>query len=89
LGLATTPLQIIQKSGSVAAMLEHGLTVLVNRDDWHLRGTNFQMTEFSPRLIVSKQLSLLETLPSRNPWNSEGNGARRIAGQMLAGMKAS
>ncbi len=89
LGLATTPLQIIQKSGSVAAMLEHGLTVLVTRDDWRLRGTNFQMNEVSPRLIVSKQLSLLETLPTRNPWYSEGNGARRIAGQMLAGMKAS
>jgi hypothetical protein len=89
LGLATTPLQIIQKSGTVAAMLEHGLPVLVTRDDWRLRGANFQMGEVSPRLIVSKQLSLLETLPMRNPWYSEGNGARRVAGQMLAGMKAS
>ncbi len=88
LGLATTPLQIIQKSGSVAAMLEHGLTILATRDDWRLRGTNIQMSEVSPRLITSKQLSLLETLPTRNPWYSEGNGARRIAGQMLAGMKS-
>jgi len=33
LGLATSPVQLIQKSGSVVAMLEHGLPVLVTRSD--------------------------------------------------------
>lgn len=37
-GIATTPWEIIGKSGSVAAMLEHGLPVIVNRDDIHYAG---------------------------------------------------
>ncbi len=32
-GLATTPRSIIGKSGTVTSMLEHGLPVIVNRDD--------------------------------------------------------
>ena len=37
IGIATTPWALIEKSGSVAAMLDHGLPVLVTRDDWYLR----------------------------------------------------
>ena len=37
-GVATTPLSLIGKSASVAAMLEHGLPVIVNRNDVHFRG---------------------------------------------------
>jgi hypothetical protein len=37
-GIATTPWEIIGKSGSAAAMLEHGLPVVVNRDDVHYEG---------------------------------------------------
>ncbi|MGB8353049.1 MAG: hypothetical protein WCD79_04105 [Chthoniobacteraceae bacterium] len=33
-GIATTPWALIGKSATVAAMLEHGLPVIVNRDDW-------------------------------------------------------
>lgn len=33
-GLATHPWALIEKSGSTAALLEHGLPVLVPRDDW-------------------------------------------------------
>jgi hypothetical protein len=32
-GIATTPLALIGKSGTVAAMFDHGLPVVVNRDD--------------------------------------------------------
>lgn len=32
-GIATTPWQVIGKSGTVAAMLEHGVPVIVSRDD--------------------------------------------------------
>ena len=32
-GIATTPLVLLQKSGSVEAMQDHGLPVIVNRDD--------------------------------------------------------
>ena len=37
-GVATTPLSLIGKSASVAAILDHGLPVIVNRNDVHFRG---------------------------------------------------
>ena len=37
-GIAPHPWALIGKSGAAAAMLEHGLPVLVPRDDWRLRG---------------------------------------------------
>ncbi|MEA3213392.1 MAG: hypothetical protein QOE70_6449 [Chthoniobacter sp.] len=37
LGVATSPGALIGKSGTVAAMLDHGLPVVVTRDDWELR----------------------------------------------------
>ncbi len=36
-GITTTPLALAGKSGSVAAMVDHGLPVLFLRDDWVLR----------------------------------------------------
>ena len=39
-GVAASPWQLIEKSGSAASMLDHGLPVIVNRDDWHWRGTS-------------------------------------------------
>lgn len=39
-GIGTTPWQLIEKSGGIAAMLEHGLSVVVTRNDWQLRGYN-------------------------------------------------
>jgi len=35
-GIATTPWELIGKSAAAAAMLEHGLPVIVNRDDWEI-----------------------------------------------------
>ena len=37
LGVATTPWALVEKSGSVAAMVEHGLPVVVTRDDWQTK----------------------------------------------------
>ncbi len=37
-GIAPHPWALIGKSGAAAAMLDHGLPVLVPRDNWHLRG---------------------------------------------------
>lgn len=36
-GVATSPWQLISKSGTAAAMLDHGLSVIVNRDNFHSR----------------------------------------------------
>jgi glycosyltransferase involved in cell wall biosynthesis len=38
LGVATTPLSLIGKSSTVAAMLDHGLPVIVSRNDVHFQG---------------------------------------------------
>lgn len=37
-GIAASPWQLIAKSGSAMAMIEHGLPVIANRDDWQARG---------------------------------------------------
>jgi glycosyltransferase involved in cell wall biosynthesis len=50
LGVATTPLSLIPKSSSVAAILEHGLPVIVTRDDIHFRGVQTAI-EWADRLI--------------------------------------
>lgn len=36
-GIATHPWALLGKSGAVAAMIDHGLPVIVPRDDWQLR----------------------------------------------------
>jgi hypothetical protein len=88
LGLATSPRQAIQKSGSVAAMLEHGLPVLVTRDDWHLRGINTQPDETSFPLLSPQQFGLLNTLPTREVVTAGESRLKRVAGQMLAELRA-
>ncbi|HYP15851.1 MAG TPA: hypothetical protein VEQ65_01460, partial [Opitutus sp.] len=56
-GLATHPWALIEKSGTTATLLEHGLPVLVPRDDWQPRhGT-----------IVSARDPLLRRLPDLSP----------------------
>lgn len=83
LGLATSPRQIIQKSGSVAAMLEHGLPVLVTRDDWRLCGWESPPVETSSQLISPIQFSRLVTLPSRNPQSPGDSAVKRVADQLI------
>lgn len=57
-GIATTPWALIGKSATVAAMLEHGLPVIVNRDDVHYAG--WREEEGTSQLI-----SMDENLPER------------------------
>lgn len=83
IGLATSPRQVIQKSGSVAAMLEHGLPVLVTRDDWHLRGPDSPLAQNPARLLSPKQFGLLETLPLRDRQLSHASGVGHVASQLL------
>jgi glycosyltransferase involved in cell wall biosynthesis len=87
LGLATSPQQNIQKSGSVAAMQEHGLPVLVTRDDWHLRGATFSVAEISRRLLVPEQIPALKQLPRRSPEPPKECGLKNVADLMLTIMK--
>ncbi len=70
-GIATTPYQVIGKSGSAAAMAEHGLPVIVNRteryglpadDQPHPEPLYLPMTPELPRLLAQ--------LPPRRPARS-------------------
>lgn len=90
LGLATTPRQMIQKSGSVNAMLEHGLKILVTRDDWRLRGVDSlpEPAEMSGRLFSPEQFAGLTTLPTRDAHQSGDRGVKRIADKLLAALKS-
>lgn len=49
-GIATTPWQLVGKSGTAAAMLEHGLPVIVSRDDVRLRTSANPTTGTDPLL---------------------------------------
>jgi hypothetical protein len=87
LGLATSPRQLIQKSGSVAAMLEHGLSVLVVRDDWQLRVNPVQPESGASRLFSTSQFALLKTLPMRNFISPVKREANTIASRLLSEME--
>ena len=89
IGIATTPRQVIQKSGSVAAMLEHGLKVLVIRDDWHLRGAYAPSDQKSSQLLSPSEFALLKTLPVRSVQPSGENTVKRVAMRLLAEMSSS
>jgi glycosyltransferase involved in cell wall biosynthesis len=67
-GIATTPLSLIGKSGCVAAMLDHGLPVIVTRDDIHFAGIS--ETELSSDLLIpmgENLVSRLSSVRSRSP----------------------
>lgn len=63
-GIATHPWALIGKSGAVAAMLDHGLPVVVPRDDWVLRVRPivvppidrlvFQLSDMPPELMAGR-----------------------------------
>jgi hypothetical protein len=57
-GIATHPWALLGKSGAVAAMLDHGLPVVVPRDDWELRKRPEPVPAID-RLVVK-----LENLPA-------------------------
>ena len=65
-GIATTPWNLIGKSASVAAMLDLGLPVIVNRDDVHYQG-------ISPSAQDPLLIRMTEDLPAQI------NAARRQA----------
>lgn len=53
-GIATHPWALIGKSGAVAAMLDHGLPVVVARDDWVLRKRPLAVPPIDP-LVVKRE----------------------------------
>ncbi len=88
LGLATTPLQVIQKSGTAAAMWAHGLPLLVTRDDWHLAGPDSRPLAPLPQLFFPEQLVLLNALPVRDARLAATNDTATVAQKMIQIMNA-
>lgn len=64
-GIAPHPWALIGKSGAAAAMLEHGLPVVVPRDDWQLRHFREQPIATSDPLLA--RLAELDA-PSTDRW---------------------
>ena len=58
-GIATTPLALIGKSATAAAMLEHGLPVIANRDDVRYAGIT---PGPAPEGIIEMDEGMLEAL---------------------------
>ncbi len=83
LGLATTPRQLIQKSGSVAAMLEHGLPVLVTRDDWRLDRLDIGREDAATRLLTPADVAPLSALPVRQQESPVDMRIESVASKML------
>ncbi len=53
LALTANPVALVPKSGTVAACLDHGLPVLVSRDDWRPRGAIVVPPLAEPQVIFS------------------------------------
>ena len=65
LGISTSPLSLIGKSGSVATMLDHGLPVIVNRNDIHFAGIS--ETELMSDLLIPMDENFLPRVASVRP----------------------
>lgn len=63
-GVATSPWALIEKSGATAAFFDHGVPVLVTRDDWQLRAGRTPAPAGDP-LLFKSCAALLRALPLR------------------------
>jgi hypothetical protein len=87
LGLAAHPWVLIDKSGAAAAMLEHGLPVLVPRDDWQLRdGPGLSSVASDPLLVRLVGLGAARTDHWLARRHSPKSALPRIADAFLASL---
>ena len=81
-GLATTPYALIGKSGTTASMLEHGLPVIVNRDDIPFKGEQTELGE-SQRLLIRMRPDLPGVLVSGVPHGTPSPRLPKVAALFL------
>ena len=55
-GIATHPWALVGKSGAAAAMLDHGVPVIVPREDWELRRSSMSIPPVDPLVIRLSQM---------------------------------
>ena len=66
-GIATTPLALIGKSGTATAMLEHGLPVIVNRNDVQYPGVEAGDKPEGVIVMDGDFICALQEAPRREP----------------------
>ncbi|RYY68912.1 MAG: glycosyltransferase family 1 protein [Chitinophagaceae bacterium] len=84
IGIATTPLLLIEKSGSAATMLEHGLPVLCISKPWEVAGMgNYNI----PPGIVEYHPGVLENLFAEKPIVSTCNTLSSVSAAFVESLK--
>jgi glycosyltransferase involved in cell wall biosynthesis len=84
-GVATTPLSLIGKSSTVAAMLDHGLPVIVSRNEIHFPGVPEENP--APERLISIDenfLKRVQTVRIQNPEPSLPKIARQFLHDLVA-----
>ncbi len=82
-GVATSPWALIEKSGATAAFLDHGLPVLVTRDDWKLRA-GYTADPAGDPLLFKSPAALFRALPMRStPMDRVSEIARELARELV------
>lgn len=84
-GIGTTASVLIGKSGSVAAMREHGLPILCVADSWQAKGGNIQ--EIIPGITQYFEGSLEAYLTNLHP-TAPSNGLTEVANQFIESLGA-
>ncbi|RYZ30139.1 MAG: glycosyltransferase family 1 protein [Chitinophagaceae bacterium] len=84
-GIATTPLLLIEKSGSVATMLEHGLPVLCLSKPWTVAGfVDYKI----PSGVFEYRPGILESLLDKKPTVSTCNMLSDVSTTFIESLKA-
>ncbi len=66
-GIATTPLSLLGKSGAGVAMIEHGVPLIVNRNDVHFAVAKAEPVPEGVILVANRLPDALEKMPRREP----------------------
>jgi glycosyltransferase involved in cell wall biosynthesis len=82
-GIAATPLTLLGKSGAAAAMLEHGLPVIVNRDDVQYPGIKARGMQDGVIVMDASLIQALRTAKRREPHSR----LPAVAGQFLESLQ--
>jgi hypothetical protein len=86
-GIATTPWQLIGKSATVAAMVDHGLPVIVSRDDVRLRLSQEPRSSAEP-LLYRMDAQLPRWLLGQSSRAPARDGLARLADTFLSDLSA-
>ena len=84
-GISTTPPSLVEKSGSVAAMREHGLSILCLSCPWHPRGIN--EPQLSPGVTEYKEGIIQDFIARKNeayPSNSKAGISHQFINDLLS-----